>query len=212
MFNLILGDVCVQEIQPGFFVLPGFALACASGLKQAVEAVVASSGLRRMQVPSGHTMSVQTTSCGDYGWVSDHNGYRYARHDPDTGQPWPAMPDIVRQLAVDAAQRCGFLSFEPDSCLINCYQPGAKMGLHQDKDEQDFAQPIVSVSLGLPATFLLGGLKRSDKTSKMTLCHGDVLVWGGVARLRYHGILPVNAGEHPLTGACRINLTIRKAY
>jgi alkylated DNA repair protein (DNA oxidative demethylase) len=151
------------------------------------------------------------TSCGNVGWVTDRRGYRYSSTDPDTGEPWPAMPQSLLALAGDAAREAGFDAFVPDSCLINRYAPGAKMSLHQDKDERDFDAPIVSVSLGLPATFLFGGAKRSDPTVKLPLVHGDVVVWGGPARLFFHGVSAVKPGHHPLVGECRINLTFRKA-
>ena len=166
---------------------------------------------RNMMTPGGYTMSVAMTTAGSVGWVTDRRGYRYSGVDPGTGLPWPPMPDSFRALAVDAARDAGFDGFAPDSCLINRYDAGAKMSLHQDKDEADFGAPIVSVSLGLAATFLFGGAKRSDRTSKVPLEHGDVVVWGGQARLFYHGVSPVKAGSHPLTGNCRINLTFRRA-
>ena len=176
-----------------------------------IEAVAAISPWRHMQTPGGYEMSVAMTNCGTYGWVSDRKGYRYAPQDPLTGLVWPAMPASFLKLAHDAAQAAGFSDFVPDACLINRYAHGAKMGLHQDKDEQDMRQPIVSVSLGLPATFLFGGLKRSDKTQRVLLQDGDVVVWGGEDRLRYHGILPLKAGRHAATGEYRFNLTFRKA-
>jgi alkylated DNA repair protein (DNA oxidative demethylase) len=176
-----------------------------------IEAVTAISPWRHMQTPGGYEMSVAMTNCGGYGWVSDRKGYRYATEDPLTGRPWPAMPASFLTLAHDAAQVAGFSDFVPDACLINRYAQGAKMGLHQDKDEEDVRQPIVSVSLGLPAIFLFGGLKRSDNTQRVLLQHGDVVVWGGEDRLRYHGILPLKSGMHAATGAYRLNLTFRKA-
>ena len=176
-----------------------------------IEAVAAISPWRHMQTPGGYEMSVAMTNCGTYGWVSDRRGYRYAPQDPLTGLNWPAMPASFLKLAHDAAQAAGFSDFVPDACLINRYAHGAKMGLHQDKDEQDMRQPIVSVSLGLPATFLFGGLKRSDKTQRVLVQDGDVVVWGGEDRLRYHGILPLKAGRHAATGEYRFNLTFRKA-
>ena len=157
-------------------------------------------------------MSVAMTNCGDLGWVTDQQGYRYQPISPETLRQWPAMPDLFRTLAIHAAREAGFSDFMPDACLINRYQIGAKMSLHQDKDEEDFGQPIVSISLGLPAVFQFGGLERSDKTQRVNLPHGDIVVWGGPARLRYHGILPLKAGEHPLTGQYRFNLTFRKAH
>jgi alkylated DNA repair protein (DNA oxidative demethylase) len=156
-------------------------------------------------------MSVAMTNCGACGWVSDRGGYRYDPIDPDSGNPWPPMPESFLRLAAEAARAAGFDGFAPDACLINRYQTGAKLSLHQDKDERDFGQPIVSVSLGVPATFLFGGLKRSGKTMRVPVRHGDVLVWGGPARLNYHGVLPIKAARHPFAGAHRFNLTLRRA-
>jgi len=156
-------------------------------------------------------MSVAMTNCGRLGWVSDRRGYRYATLDPDSDRPWPAMPEPLRRLGREAAASAGFPDFEPDACLINRYQPGARMSLHQDCNERDFTQPIVSISLGLPAVFLFGGPQRSDRPLRVPLEHGDVVVWGGPARLRYHGVAPLKDGLHPLTGPCRINLTLRVA-
>lgn len=156
-------------------------------------------------------MSVAMTNCGPLGWVSDKSGYRYVPNDPVSGLVWPAMPASFLKLAISAAAEAGFKTFVPDACLINRYDPGTKLSLHQDKDEHDYEQPIVSVSLGLPAVFLFGGLKRADKTIRVKLTHGDVVVWGGPARLRYHGVMPLADGDHPLLGNHRINLTFRKA-
>lgn len=198
-------------IDPGALLLPGFALAHAPALLAAIDAIATAAPFRHMVTPGGFAMSVATTSCGALGWITDRRGYRYASADPDTHRPWPAMPPLLQRLAFDAAARAGFAGFTPDACLINRYAPGARMALHQDKDEHDFTQPIVSVSLGLPATFLWGGDARSDKARRIPLRHGDVFVWGGPARLRFHGIAPLKDGAHPATGACRINLTFRKA-
>jgi len=198
-------------IAPGAALLRGFALDDAAALLAAIDAVSAVAPLRHMVTPGGYTMSVATTSCGELGWTSDERGYRYAARDPHSDLPWPAMPAPFGALARHAATRAGFPGFEPDSCLINRYAPGARLTLHQDKNERDFDAPIVSVSLGLPATFLFGGIKRTERTLKLRLAHGDVVVWGGPARLRFHGVLPLAHGTHPLTGACRVNLTFRKA-
>jgi alkylated DNA repair protein (DNA oxidative demethylase) len=164
-----------------------------------------------MFTPGGHQMSVAMTNCGGYGWVTDRSGYRYDGIDPDFAKPWPAMPSVFCELARTAATEAGFGDFSPDACLINRYEPGAKMSLHQDKDEQDFGAPIVSVSLGLPAVFLFGGARRSDKPRRYRLTHGDVVVWGGPSRLFFHGVAPLADGEHPMLGRQRINLTFRKA-
>jgi alkylated DNA repair protein (DNA oxidative demethylase) len=164
-----------------------------------------------MMTPGGHQMSVAMTNCGSAGWVTDRTGYRYDANDPASGKPWPQMPPSFRKLAAQAATRAGFGAFSPDACLINRYQPGARMSLHQDRDENDLGAPIVSVSLGLPAIFLFGGMKRTDKPRRFRLEHGDIAVWGGPARLAFHGVVPLADGEHALIGRQRINLTFRKA-
>jgi len=191
--------------------LHGFARAESRELIGAIDAVAAAAPFRHMMTPGGHTMSVAMTSCGTAGWVTDRRGYRYEGNDPGSGRRWPQMPAVLRALARRAAAEAGFAGFEPDACLINRYIPGAKMALHQDKDERDFTAPIVSVSLGLPAVFQFGGMSRGDRPRRYELRHGDVLVWGGEARLVYHGVLALKEGEHPLLGRQRINLTFRKA-
>lgn len=191
--------------------LPGFSLAKMDTLWPCIQHHLAAHPPQQMMTPMGYVMSVQTSSLGALGWVSDAQGYGYSPTNPVTGEPWPPLPDMMLQLAAEAAKQAGYADFLPDSCLINVYAPGCKMGLHQDKDEKDFSQPIVSVSLGLPATFLFGGSKRSDKTTKIPLQHGDVVVWGGASRRVYHGVSTIKAGTHSLTGNCRINLTLRKA-
>jgi DNA oxidative demethylase len=200
-----------EEMAEGAVLLRGFAKAIESRLMADLRDIVAQAPFRQMVTPGGHRMSVAMTNCGSAGWVTDRTGYRYDAHDPDTGNPWPAMPPSFIELASQAAAEAGFKAFSPDACLINRYQPGAKMSLHQDKDERDFGAPIVSVSLGLPATFLFGGLKRSDKARRFRLEHGDVVVWGGPARLVFHGVAPLADGEHQLLRRQRINLTFRKA-
>lgn len=204
-------DVWIEPLELGAVVLRRFASACAEDLLASVGQVTAAAPLRQMQTPGGHTMSAAMTCCGAWGWVTDTKGYRYQNTDPLTDQPWPAMPDAFRGFAQEAAAKAGYPDFEPDACLINRYLPGAKMGLHQDKDEADFSQPIVSVSLGAPIVFQFGGLKRSDRPERVPLEHGDVVVWGGASRLRYHGVLTLKPYEHPLTGASRYNLTFRRA-
>jgi alkylated DNA repair protein (DNA oxidative demethylase) len=191
-------------------VLRGFAGTEAPALLAAVATVTAAAPFRRMTTPRG-PMSVAMTNAGRAGWVTDRGGYRYDSIDPESCRPWPAMPGIFADLARRAAAAGGFSGFEPDACLINRYEPGAQMGLHQDRDERDFGQPIVSVSLGLPGRFLFGGLKRKDKAQRILLLSGDVVVWGGSTRLVFHGVAPLADGEHPLTGRARINLTFRKA-
>ncbi|APC69389.1 DNA oxidative demethylase AlkB [Ralstonia pseudosolanacearum] len=192
-------------------VLRGFALAEATALLAAIDDIARQAPFRHMVTPGGFEMSVALTNCGALGWTSDRRGYRYAARDPQTGQPWPPLPDCFLRLARDAAAAAGFPGFTPDACLINRYVPGARLSLHQDKDEQDYGAPIVSVSLGMPAMFLWGGHRRTDKTLRVPLFHGDVVVWGGPDRLRYHGVLPLKEAAHPLLGAQRINLTLRRA-
>jgi alkylated DNA repair protein (DNA oxidative demethylase) len=177
----------------------------------AVKAIAAISPFRHMVTPGGWKMSVALTNCGQVGWTSDRTGYRYDAIDPATGRVWPTMPEIISDLAREAAEMAGFSGFRPDACLINRYTAGARLSLHQDRNERDFGQPIVSVSLGLPAIFLWGGKIRTDKVRRIPLFHGDVVVWGGPDRLTFHGVHPLAEGEHPLTGACRFNFTFRKA-
>jgi alkylated DNA repair protein (DNA oxidative demethylase) len=191
--------------------LRGRALPVDRALLAAIDRISAQAPLRRMTTPGGFQMSVAMTNCGSAGWVTDRTGYRYDPRDPDSGAPWPAMPDVFLALARDTADEAGFAGFVPDACLINCYAPGTRLSLHQDKDERDHGQPVVSVSLGLPATFQFGGLKRNDRPLKVPLRHGDVVVWGGPARLVYHGVLALKEGEHPALGRRRFNLTFRKA-
>jgi alkylated DNA repair protein (DNA oxidative demethylase) len=201
-----------QELMAeGAVLLRGLAKAVEADLIPDLREIVKQAPFRHMVTPGGHRMSVAMTNCGSVGWVTDRTGYRYDVNDPETGKPWPAMPRSFRDLAGRAAAHAGFGGFAPDACLINRYQPGARMSLHQDKDEDDFAAPIVSVSLGLPAIFLFGGLKRSDKPHRFRLQHGDIAVWGGPARLAFHGVAPLADGEHALLGPQRINLTFRKA-
>jgi alkylated DNA repair protein (DNA oxidative demethylase) len=200
-----------QKLQDGAVLLRGRALPVERALLAAIDRITAQAPFRRMVTPGGFQMSVAMTNCGSVGWVTDRTGYRYDSRDPDSGAPWPAMPDVFLALARDAAEDAGFTGFVPDACLINCYEPGARLSLHQDKDERDYAHPVVSVSLGLPATFQFGGLKRSDRPLKVPLQHGDVVVWGGPARLVYHGVLALKEGEHPALGRRRVNLTFRKA-
>lgn len=200
-----------EPICEGAIVLRGLARESGAELLAQIERVAGQAPFRQMQTPGGHTMSVAMTCCGDWGWVTDAKGYRYQQQDPVSGAPWPNMPALFRILAADAALKAGYAEFEPDSCLINRYLPGARMGLHQDRNEKDFDQPIVSVSLGTPVTFQFGGMRRSDRPGRVPLEHGDVVVWGGPARLRYHGVLTLKAADHPLTGACRYNLTFRRA-
>ena len=199
-----------EELAEGAVLLRNFFAAEQPDVIAALRIIVKAAPFRHLITPGGHTMSVAMTNCGRVGWVSDPSGYRYDPIDPDSGKPWPDMPAPFRDLAARAAAQGGFDAFTPDACLINRYKPGAKLSLHQDKDELDLRAPIVSVSLGLPATFLFGGLSRSDPVKRHRLTHGDVVVWGGPARLAYHGVAPLPDGEHPVMGGQRINLTFRK--
>jgi len=200
-----------EPLAPGATILRRFALADADALLADIDAVASQSPFRQMVTPGGYTMSVAMTNCGRLGWTTDARGYRYAPCDPLTGQPWPAMPPAFAALCQQASTAAGYSDFQPDACLINRYLPGAKLSLHQDKDEPDLRAPIVSVSLGLPAVFQFGGLRRSDPLKRLLLEHGDVVVWGGPSRLFYHGVQPLKPGQHPATGECRYNLTFRRA-
>ena len=195
----------------GAVMLRGFAQKYQTQLFAGLKEVTAKAPFRHMVTPGGFRMSVGMTNCGALGWITDETGYRYDRVDPETKEAWPEMPDPFLTVASSAAAEAGFDEFFSDACLINRYEPGSKLSLHQDKNERDFEQPIVSVSLGVPAVFLFGGLRRSDKTQRIPVEHGDVIVWGGPARLRYHGIMPLKENFHPLTGRTRFNLTFRKA-
>jgi alkylated DNA repair protein (DNA oxidative demethylase) len=196
---------------PGAVLLPSFATPDEVALLADLQEVIARAPLRHMITPGGYRMSVAMTNCGALGWVTDRTGYRYDAIDPQSGEPWPRMPASFLRLAAHAATQAGFDRFVPDACLVNRYHPGARLSLHQDRNERDFRAPIVSVSLGIPAVFLFGGAKRADKPARVPLEHGDVVVWGGAARLRYHGVLPLKPAQHPLLGEQRINLTFRKA-
>jgi DNA oxidative demethylase len=205
------GSSGCEPLSPGAVVLRRFAAGAGSNLAAALQDITAQAPFRYMVTPGGFSMSVAMTNCGAYGWVSDPAGYRYAALDPESGRPWPSMPEVFLKLAQETAAKAGFPGFTPDVCLISRYAPGARLSLHQDKDERDFSHPIVSASLGLPAVFLWGGLRRREKPQRVPLWHGDVVVWGGSARLRYHGVMPLQAGDHPLTDGHRINLTFRRA-
>jgi DNA oxidative demethylase len=209
--SLGAGGSAREKLAEGAVLLRGFARPQQHELISVIETITAQAPFRHLVTPGGYRMSVAMTNCGAVGWVSDASGYRYDGTDPESGKPWPAMPPLFRTLAEQAAADAGFAGFAPDACLINRYEPGARLSLHQDRDERQQGAPIVSVSLGLPATFLFGGLKRSDPTRRYRLEHGDVVVWGGPARLAFHGVAPLADGEHGLLGRKRINLTFRRA-
>src|SRR5262245_32838180 len=198
-------------LDAGAMILRRFAVQDEAAIVAALDKLVAQAPFRHMITPGNHRMSVAMTNCGTFGWVSNSSGYRYDAIDPISGQKWPPMPGIFHKLAQDAAAQAGFQGFVPDACLVNRYETGAKLSLHQDKDEQDLDQPIVSVSRGIPAVFVFGGLHRADKVMRVEVTHGDVVVWGGPARLRYHGVLPLKDGHHALVGNRRINLSFRTA-
>ena len=201
-----------EQLEEGAVLLRSFAAAEAPLLVEEVARIAQGAAFRHLVTPGGYTMSVAMTNCGRVGWVSDKTGYRYDAVDPHTGLPWPAMPDAFLDIAARAAAEAGFPRYDPDACLINRYIAGAKLSLHQDRDEKDPHAPIVSVSLGLPAVFLWGGKRRADPVRRLPLESGDIVVWGGPARFVYHGVSPLKDGQHPLTGAARINLTFRKVF
>ncbi|MBV8551041.1 MAG: DNA oxidative demethylase AlkB [Acidobacteriaceae bacterium] len=204
-------DAPKQPLAPGAVILRGFAARDAMTLWDSLQYIVAAAPWRHMTTPGGFRMSVAMTNCGAAGWISDESGYRYGPVDPITGMHWPAIPDSFLGVAARAAAEAGYDGFEPDACLINRYEPGARLTLHQDRNERDFRQPIVSVSLGLPAVFLFGSNTRKDRPRRIRLESGDIVVWGGPSRLAFHGVAPLADGDDPLTGRCRINLTFRKA-
>ena len=207
----LLPRAALERIAEDALLLPGAALDAAPALLAALQPVIADAPWRHMLTPGGARMSVAMTNCGQLGWVSDRRGYRYDAINPDTGRPWPPMPALLRTVAERCAAMAGFAGFKPDACLINRYAPGTRLSLHQDRNERDLLAPVVSVSLGLPARFLFGGLRRTDGVRRLALVHGDVVVWGGRQRLAFHGVAALADGEHTLTGRCRINLTFRKA-
>ncbi|MEO7050346.1 MAG: DNA oxidative demethylase AlkB [Rhodanobacter sp.] len=212
LFGNITDPVHGEEpLCDGAVLLRGFALADEDALLKALDGILTRAPWRHMLTPGGRRLSVTMTNAGRLGWLSDRRGYRYEPTDPLSGQAWPTMPPAFQRLAAVAAAQAGFSGFEPDACLLNRYAVGTRLSLHQDRDECDFSQPIVSVSLGVPAIFLFGGEQRTDRPRRVPLTHGDVVVWGGSARLRYHGVLPVKPGHHAVLGACRINLTLRRA-
>jgi alkylated DNA repair protein (DNA oxidative demethylase) len=200
-----------EALAPGAMYLGSFASSRANALLGSLQDVIRRSPFRFMTTPGGYRMSVAMTNCGETGWVTERSGYRYVTLDPASGNPWPAMPPVFREVATAAANEAGFRGFAPDACLINRYEPGARLSLHQDKDETDLESPIVSVSLGLPAVFLFGGHRRSDRPRRLAVVHGDAVVWGGPARLRFHGVQTLKDGQHPALGSCRVNLSFRKA-
>ncbi len=209
--DLLFPPPDVVPIAEGAALFSGFAGPFADALIDAIGRVAESAPFRHLITPGGYRMSVAMTNCGTAGWVSDRRGYRYCATDPETGRPWPAMPPLIADLARRAATAAGYAEYVADACLINRYVPGSRLSMHQDRNERDKTMPIVSVSLGLPATFLFGGLERAGRPRRIGLRHGDVVVWGGPARYAFHGIAPLADGEHPSTGRCRLNLTLRRA-
>lgn len=207
----VCNDPPYDVMAPGAVLLRGQALPFVADILASLAAITAQAPFRHMTTPWGAVMSVAMTNCGDAGWITDRAGYRYDRVDPASGRPWPALPGCFAALAAEAADAAGYPGFAPDACLINRYEPGTRLTLHQDRNERDYAQPIVSVSLGLPAIFQFGGLKRSDPVRKFTVRHGDVAVWGGPSRRCYHGVAELAAAEHAVLGRLRVNLTLRRA-
>jgi len=205
------GETWIESITDDAVVLRQFLVSRSDELADAIKTIEQQAPFRHMKTAGGFTMSAAITGCGDYGWISDRRGYRYSKVDPVTEQPWPEMPKILYEVGQQCASEAGYNNYQPDACLINRYVPGSKMSLHQDKDEKDFTAPIVSISLGVPATFLFGGPQRSDKTIKVPVTHGDVVVWGGKSRLFFHGVSPIKQAYHPFWGDNRINITFRVA-
>jgi alkylated DNA repair protein (DNA oxidative demethylase) len=201
-----------ERLEEGAVLLRGFASSEAPLLLEEVFRIAQRAAFRHLITPGGYRMSVAMTNCGRTGWVSDRTGYRYDPTDPETGLVWPPMPEVFQRIAGFAAAEAGFAGYDPDACLINRYVAGAKLSLHQDRDENDAWAPIVSVSLGVPATFLWGGRRRSDPVRRLRIESGDVAVWGGPARFTYHGVAPLKSDCHPLIGSERINLTFRKVF
>jgi alkylated DNA repair protein (DNA oxidative demethylase) len=212
LFDSLPAQAHVESLAPGAYVLRGFVRGKEQELLSAVGKIAEAAPFRHLITPGGYRMSVAMTNCGNLGWVSDRTGYRYDPIDPITQRPWPPMPAVFRQLAESAAECAGYPSYRPDAVLINRYEPGTRLSLHQDKDERDAVAPIVSVSLGVPAKFLWGGLRRADSTRRILLESGDVVVWGGESRFVFHGVAPLPENTHALTGHQRINLTFRKAH
>lgn len=200
-----------EQLDTSAWVLRGFAMACIPELLTELGGIEARSPFRHMVTASGLRLAVAVTSCGELGWTSDRHGYCYRADDPLSGKPWPTMPPRFAELAEAAARDAGFAGFKPDACLINRYRPGDRLSLHQDRNERDFSAPIVTVSLGMSAVFLWGGKARSDRAVRVQVHHGDVMVWGGVDRLRFHGVMPVVGSAHEVLGRQRISLTFRKA-
>lgn len=209
--DLLASEVGDERLEEGAMLLRGFALDRATDLLAGITSVSTGAPFRHLVTPGGRRMSVAMTNCGPLGWVSDARGYRYDARDPESGKPWPVMPLAFTELADAAARAAGFAGLMSDACLVNRYAPGARLTLHQDRDEADPGHPIVSVSLGLPATFLWGGRSRSDRPRRIRLHHGDVMVWGGPARHNFHGIDALGPGDHQQTGPFRFNLTFRCA-
>lgn len=208
--DLFAGSGTSVELGPGAVVLRGFAAHLERELLEAITRIAAAAPFRHLMTPGGYRMSVAMTNCGQCGWVSDETGYRYTPEDPLSARQWPPMPPAFLALAEAAAAQAGFTSYRPDACLINRYVPGARLSPHRDRDERDAHAPIVSVSLGVSATFLWGGLRRQDRARRIPLYSGDVVVWGGESRFVYHGIAAITDQSHPLTRNARFNLTFRK--
>ena len=194
------------------WLLPGWVdTASLAVIREDISVIDRAAPFRHMTTPGGHSMSVAMTNCGSAGWVTDRTGYRYSAQDPVTGEVWPAIPERWHTLATGAAEEAGYADYRSDACLINRYAAGAAMGSHQDRNEQDFSQPIVSVSLGLPARFFVQGPERRGRSIPVDIKSGDVIVWGGESRLWFHGVRPLKDGTDPVFGAYRYNLTFRVA-
>ncbi len=204
-------DALSIQISPDAVLFKAALKPVASSLLEEIRTISGANPFRQRKTPGGQLMSAAMTNCGAWGWVTDADGYRYSDIEPETGRTWLPIPAVWIQWVNLFCQRAGLGTFNPDACLINRYAPGAGMGLHQDKDEKDLAIPIVSFSLGAPVLFRWGGLNRQEPVSEFLLEHGDVLVWGGADRMRFHGVKKLRRYQHPLTGHYRYNLTFRQS-
>jgi DNA oxidative demethylase len=205
LFSQLETEPTYEEVCPGAVLMRGLASPQDREFLDAVDNITTAAPLHHAVTPTGLPMSVMVTDCGDSIALA-----RRWQADAEPKRRWPPMPVVLREFAVRAAVRAGFPKFRPDSCHINRYQAGTKLGLHQDRHECDLTQPIVSVSFGLQCVFLFGGVVRTEKPRHILLEHGDVFVWGGPSRMRFHGVQPLKPGSHLLTGPYRINLTFRK--
>jgi len=206
LFSQLAAEPTHEEIFPGATLMRGLAQAQDGEFLEAMQGVLSAAPLHHATTPTGLPMGVMVSDCG----TPEAFRRRWDPANPAVRQMWPPMPRALLDFSLRCAVRAGFPLFRPDTCHVNRYQAGTKLGLHQDRHECDMSQPIVSVSFGLECVFLLGGLERTDSPKRILLEHGDVIVWGGPSRMRFHGVQPLKPGHHPLTGPYRYNLTFRK--